>query len=1306
MQRSSITVLSLFLALLPLASSAGGRPTSSARTNVRAARQARGMHTPELSIPRPAGLAFSPSGDLFFVLGSPGGTVALMTRSWEAAGSLSLPPLQTDPINMTYDGHAGRLLIFDDATGRLMAIPAPDGIPDPSGAGWLELPPVGPLRARGLAVDPADGALFILDGLGRRIVRIALEPNGGSGWPGPGRWEFSVIPLAGIEGADLRGLAFDPGSGHLFVLNHGQWLLHELTAAGRAVGAYDLARTELRDPRAMAFAPSGDRTDDPATLSLYVADTGQNGIQTHGHVIELSLTAPETVTALAPLVASNLVHIIETSTWSPPSPDPSGLAYDPVRNRLLTSDGEVEEMSIWANVNYSESTLGGSFLEGFNVTSFTHEPVGVAHNPASGHLFISDDDQDRVFEIDKGPDGRFRTSDDRITSFGTSAFGSGDPEGIAVDHLQNRLFIADGVNAEIYEVLPGANGRFDGVPNAGDDQVRHFDTASLGIQDPETVEFNAASGTLFTIGKDGDKIVEITTTGALIREIDTSYLGLDRPAGLAYAPRSVDPSARSLYIADRRVDNCTNPKENDGRIYEIAIGSSGNQPPIVSAGPDQGITLPATASLNGTVSDDGLPSGTLTTSWSKVSGPGTVTFGNASAVDTTASFGASGTYLLRLTASDGAATASDDVQITASSSGGSPNEFRVSSGPDDAEESATGAMDLASSDLELVFDASNQKVGMRFTGVAIPRGASIASAYVQFKVDEVNSETTSLTIRGQAADSASVFTTSPGDISSRPTTGASTSWAPAPWTTVGEAGLGQRTPDIGPIIQEIVGRTGWVSGNALVLVITGTGHRTAESYDGDVTGAALLHVEIQSGGPSNQPPSVSAGPDQTITLPADASLDGTVSDDGLPSGTLTTTWSQVSGPGIVTFGNPGAVDTTAGFSAPGTYVLQLTANDGAATTSDTVQITADTSGVNTPPSVSAGPDQTILLPAGASLDGTVSDDGLPSGTLTVSWSKLSGPGTVTFGNPGAVDTTATFSGPGVYVLQLTANDGAATASDQVQVTANQAPSVSAGPDQTIRLPAAASLDGTALDDGLPAPLTTTWSEVSGPGTVTFQNASAADTSASFSAPGVYLLRLTASDGAATASDDVRIFVRDALTNRIPLDIRIGTGSDDAEENARGRMTLSSSDLQMVLDKDAQQVGLRFAGVLIPQGAIVRSAYVQFKADEVDSVSTSLSIAGHATDNAPTFTAAKHSISSRTRTAVTVPWSPAPWTTVGSAGGAQQTPDLSVVIQSLVNRPGWSSGNALALLITGSGRRTARSFEGEAGGAALLHLEFE
>src|SRR5439155_13828713 len=80
---------------------------------------------------------------------------------------------------------------------------------------------------------------------------------------------------------------------------------------------------------------------------------------------------------------------------------------------------------------------------------------------------------------------------------------------------------------------------------------------------------------------------------------------------------------------------------------------------------------------------------------------------------------------------------------------------------------------------------------------------------------------------------------------------------------------------------------------------------------------------------ANTAPLVNTGaPIQIITLPAAANLSGTASDDGLPSGTLQTLWSQIGGPGAITFANASALNTTATVSTAGRYTLRLRADDG------------------------------------------------------------------------------------------------------------------------------------------------------------------------------------------------------------------------------------------------------------------------------------------------------------------------------------------------------------------------------------------
>ncbi|MFQ5629052.1 MAG: malectin domain-containing carbohydrate-binding protein [bacterium] len=91
---------------------------------------------------------------------------------------------------------------------------------------------------------------------------------------------------------------------------------------------------------------------------------------------------------------------------------------------------------------------------------------------------------------------------------------------------------------------------------------------------------------------------------------------------------------------------------------------------------------------------------------------------------------------------------------------------------------------------------------------------------------------------------------------------------------------------------------------------------------------------------------------------------------------------------------------------------------------------------NVAPCVDTGPDQTILITDTATLQGWVTDDGVPQnpGATTVAWTQLSGPGTAVFANPNNALTTATFNIPGLYQLQLTGNDGQLQNSDALNVT--------------------------------------------------------------------------------------------------------------------------------------------------------------------------------------------------------------------------------------------------------------------------------
>jgi hypothetical protein len=224
-----------------------------------------------------------------------------------------------------------------------------------------------------------------------------------------------------------------------------------------------------------------------------------------------------------------------------------------------------------------------------------------------------------------------------------------------------------------------------------------------------------------------------------------------------------------------------------------------------------------------------------------------------------------------------------------------PNEWRISSSADDAEEyvtdTATMGTDLTSSDLEITRDITagrTQVIGLRFAGVTVPQGAKIGAAYIQFTSrvqTDMNSmesppASTSFMIFGEAADNPGPFVTSmANDVSLRVKTTASVAWTNIPlWNAMEQAGPDQRTPALTTVIQEIVNRPFWYTGNAMTFVITGTGTRSAQSFsDQTPEKAAILHIEF-TGGNDGGPPEPS-GPDGGVV---DGGVDAAAPDVSLP----------------------------------------------------------------------------------------------------------------------------------------------------------------------------------------------------------------------------------------------------------------------------------------------------------------------------------------------------------------------------------------------------------------------------------------
>lgn len=498
---------------------------------------------------------------------------------------------------------------------------------------------------------------------------------------------------------------------------------------------------------------------------------------------------------------------------------------------------------------------------------------------------------------------------------------------------------------------------------------------------------------------------------------------------------------------------------------------------------------------------------------------------------------AAGNYVLKAVATDDeGATNQTQISISVESTTGVGDSIsvcsRIDRGSDDAEENGNiGEMLVDGNTLDLVYGTtgsgtSNQLVGLRFNNLNIPQGVTINSAYIQFTTYNTNNLGSDvLTIHGQSSDNPATFSNTDDNISSRPLTTANVNWSPNDWNTIGEAGAAQRTVDIAPIIQELVNRPGFSENSGIAIIITGSGRRTAKSFNNSSSEAPELCINY-----GTQSPSV------TIITPTEGSV------------------------------------FTEGENIP----LEATATDS---------------------------------------DGTIQSVDFYYGSTLIS-SDSTAPYTALIGGGLAA---------GNYILKAVAtdNDGD-TSQAQISITVDP------------------------------------------------------------------------------------IVVLDSVT----VCSRIDRGTDDAEENGNnGQMLVDGNILDLVNgqiggETTDQLVGLRFNNLNIPQGATIRSAHIQFTVYNNNNIgSDELTIRGESSDNPATFSNISGSISTRSLTSASVGWSPANWNVSGEAGPLQKTVDIAPIIQELVDRPGFSESSGISIIITGSGRRTAKTYDNSSSEAPELCIVY-
>ena len=620
----------------------------------------------------------------------------------------------------------------------------------------------------------------------------------------------------------------------------------------------------------------------------------------------------------------------------------------------------------------------------------------------------------------------------------------------------------------------------------------------------------------------------LTLTTAVTLTATTWFDGLTSVAGTNFQ----DTYGFHPLFAEVTAAGVTGPSD----LTILGVTRGANQMPQLVTQPTTTTVRPDTAhpvSLSASATDpDGSLLRLLTYTWSVVSGPGPATFGATNGTNLgnslLASLPASGTWVLRLTVTDaegGSVSSTVTVEVRSPVNAAPLVTIPTPTVAPYLPLTTTLAATISDDDLPL-----GQAVGSNWSQVSGPASAIFGSV-TDPHTTVTFADPGTYVLRLTATDTLLVGTADvtievPPAINRAPTVSA------GPDQVLGHSGTATLA---GTVTDDGLPGSGmtttWrvVSGTGVAFVDVhdpttaatfsdaGTVVLALDADDGLLTTSDTMTLRI------NGAPTVSLPTNLDVTLPASAQASGIVQDDHLPTASVGLAWTQISGPGTLIFSRPNLAITSITAPLAGIYVVRLTANDGLLATSADMTLTV--AAANRAPVVSVGPALRLPAPGPLALPGQVSDDGLPAGgQLTSTWTQLSGPANVAFAARTDPATIATFPVPGTYVLSLSANDSNRSTTASLTIRVNAPPTILATTHRQGQVGVALTLDGTVTDSDSPAglPLTSTWTTISGPGTVTFAQANNPDTTATFDQVGTYVLRLTADDGQQAAQLDITV----------------------------------------------------------------------------------------------------------------------------------------------------------------------------------------
>jgi len=462
-----------------------------------------------------------------------------------------------------------------------------------------------------------------------------------------------------------------------------------------------------------------------------------------------------------------------------------------------------------------------------------------------------------------------------------------------------------------------------------------------------------------------------------------------------------------------------------GSFDQVLVTSGGNIPPVIAV--DSPSVLPVLLAdssigmkLETTVTDDEP----VTLNWSKVSGPGTVSFSQATSADTEAAFSQEGTYVIRLTADDTVYQTTEDLTVVVGAV--TPTTTNLLAHWEINEGSGTSVADQSGNSNTGTTGANWSADGQGVTGQTGDRAASFsnnASHQIQKAnvtgLSPVSAFTVSIWVKADATD------VNYGIFSARPL---------SEWAGVSGAasGITLRYDAAGWFTNEAVG------GGQPVNVLQAS---VQIPWPGDIT--KQLFIESSAG-------TQVAGQWQHVVLTWEKNARPRIYLNGVEDASAV--YGTREGSDNNSIVHNGILD--ADLVVPSAFVLGRGAMDASGSwdglldefryysraldATEVLELYNDVAfSGNKAPAVDAGADDTVPIGQSVSLSGSAPDPDA-SGTVITTWEKISGSGTATFGDASSPTSTVSFDAADTYVLRLTATDGDVTVFEEVTLTADSA----------------------------------------------------------------------------------------------------------------------------------------------------------------------------------------------------------------------------------------------------------------------------